>query len=313
MNIAKKKNPIACFGQDLWKNKVLWLMILPTLLYFIIFHYLSMPGSYIAFTQFNQSKGIFGSDFVGFKNFEFLIRSGDLWRITRNTLLYNIVFIVLGNIIQLIFAIMLSEIQKKWFKKVSQSIILLPYFISMVIVGAFTYNFFNYDSGFFNTLFVNMGLEKFDFYSSPGVWKYIVVFFRIWSGTGYGMIVYLSAITGIDSTVYEAAYIDGATVWQRIRFVTLPLLKHTFVLLLLFSLGGILKGSMDLFYNIIGDNSLLFAQTDIIDTYVYRSLRGTFNFTQSAAAGLYQSVLGFILVMIVNTIVKRLSPEDALF
>lgn len=160
---------------------------------------------------------------------------------------------------------------------------------------------------------MNMGLEKFDFYSSPGVWKYIVVFFRIWSGTGYGMIVYLSAITGIDSTVYEAAYIDGATVWQRIRFVTLPLLKHTFVLLLLFSLGGILKGSMDLFYNIIGDNSLLFAQTDIIDTYVYRSLRGTFNFTQSAAAGLYQSVFGFILVMIVNTIVKRLSPEDALF
>lgn len=298
---------------EVWRKKVLFLMIMPSVIFFIVFCYIPMPGAYVAFVDFNMGKGIFGSEFIGFKNFEFLIKNGDLWNITKNTVLYNLVFLGIGNILQLVFAIMLSEILSKWFKKVSQSVMLLPYFISMVIVGFFAYNLFNYNYGFINSMLTSMGLEKHDFYSDPGVWKYIIVAFKMWSSTGYGMIVYLAAITGIGGEIYEAAYLDGCSFTQRIRHITLPLLKPTVILLFLFGLGGVLKGSFDLFYNLIGNNSLLFPQTDIIDTYVFRSLVGQFNFSLSAAVGFYQSLFGLILVLIVNFVVKKVEPDSALF
>lgn len=298
---------------ELIKNKVLFLMLLPTIIYFIVFYYIPMPGSYIAFVDYNVTKGIFGSNFVGLKNFEFLVQNGDLWKITRNTLLYNFVFLALGNMIQVAFAIMLSEVGSKWFKKISQSVILLPYFISMVIVGVFAYNFLNYDYGFVNMIRESLGFGHYEFYSDPGIWKYIIVFFKIWSGTGYGMIVYLAAITGINTEIYESAYIDGASNWKRIRYITMPMLKPTFILLFLFGLGGILKGSFDLFYNLIGTNSVLYPQTDIIDTYVFRSLVGQFNFSMGAAVGFYQSLFGLLLVLGINFIVRKLEPDSALF
>ncbi len=301
------------FTHELVKNRVLFLMLLPVIIYFIIFYYIPMPGSYIAFVDYNVVKGIFGSKFVGMKNFEFLIQNGDLWKITRNTLLYNFAFLALGNIIQIAFAVMLSEVGSRWFKKTSQSVILLPYFISMVIVGVFAYNFFNYDYGFINMLRTSIGLEHYEFYSDPGIWKYIIVFFKIWSGTGYGMIVYLAAITGINTEIYESAYIDGASNWKRLYYITLPMIKPTFILLFLFGLGGILKGSFDLFYNLIGNNSVLFPQTDIIDTYVFRSLVGQFNFSMGAAVGFYQSLFGLVLVLGINFIVRKVEPDSALF
>ena len=309
----KIKQGLRNLSKELRKNWVLFLMLIPALIYFIIFCYITMPGAYVAFVNYNPNKGIFHSDFVGFQNFEFLIRNGDLARITKNTLLYNAVFLLLGHSIQIVLAIMLSEIMNKAFKKVSQSVILLPHCISYVVVGVFAYNFFNFDNGFINSLLVNMGMERISFYSTPGVWKYIIVFFYIWKTTGYGMIVYMAAITGISSEIYEACYIDGATRFQRICYVTLPLLKPTFILLVLFGLGGILRGSFDLFYNLIGTNSTLYAQTDIIDTYVYRSLVGSFNFSSSAAVGLYQSVFGLVFVLIINLIVRKIEPESALF
>jgi putative aldouronate transport system permease protein len=272
-----------------------------------------MPGAYVAFVDYKISKGIFGSQFIGLKNFEFLIKTGQLWNITKNTLLYNLAFLAIGNLVQVILAIMLSEINSKWFKKASQSIILLPYFISMVIVGFFAYNLFNYDHGFFNSLFQSFGMEKHDFYSDQGIWKYIIVAFKVWAGTGYGMIVYLAAITGISREIYEAASIDGTRLSQRIRYITLPLLKPTVVLLFLFGLGGILKGSFDLFYNLIGNNSVLYAQTDIIDTYVFRSLMGQFNFSLSASVGFYQSLFGLFFVLGINLLVKKIEPDYALF
>ena len=301
------------FIQELKRKKVLFLMISPVIIYFIIFCYIPMPGAYIAFVDYNIGKGIFGSKFVGLKNFEFLIKTGDLWRITKNTLLYNLVFLALTNLSQVAFAIMISEIKSKWFKKLSQSIILLPYFISMVIVGFFAYNFFNFNHGFVNTILTNLGFAKHDFYSDQGIWKYIIVFFKIWASTGYGMIIYLAAITGISSEIYEAAELDGATAWQKIRCIVIPLLKPTFILLFLFGLGGILKGSFDLFYNLIGNNSVLYRQTDIIETFVFRSLVSQFNFSQGAAVGFYQSVFGLVLVLTVNAIVKRIEPDSALF
>lgn len=301
------------FFHEVKKKRILFLMILPVLIYFIVFAYIPMPGAYIAFVDYNISKGIFGSAFVGLKNFEFLFRSGDLLRITKNTIFYNVAFLVLGNVFQVMFAIMISEIGSKWFKKLSQSIILLPYFISMVIVGFFAYNMFNYDYGFVNTILTHLGFAKHQFYSDQGIWKYIIVFFKIWSGTGYGMIIYLASIAGIDQDIYEAAALDGASPMQKIRYVTVPMLKPTIILLILFGLGGILKGSFDLFYNLIGTNSVLYPQTDIIDTFVFRSLVGQFNFSQGAAVGFYQSIFGLILVLTVNAIVKKIEPDSALF
>lgn len=291
----------------------MWLMIAPTILFFIVFSYIPMPGAYIAFVDYSISKGIFGSKFVGLKNFEFLFKTGDLWRITKNTLLYNLAFILIGIVFEVGLAIMISEMRGKWFKRISQSVILLPHFISMVIVGFFAYNLFNYNYGFFNTILTNLGFARHEFYSDQGIWKYIIVAFNIWSGTGYGMIVYLAAITGIDTEIYEAASLDGASSWQRIRYLTLPLLKPTIVMLFLFSLGGILNGAFDLFYNLIGNNSVLYPQTDIIDTYVFRALVGQFNLPLSAAVGFYQSLFGLIFVMVVNAVVRKIEPDNALF
>lgn len=303
----------ADFGKEVRKHWVLFLMLLPATVFFIVFSYIPMPGAYIAFVDYSIGKGIFASPFVGLRNFEFLMKSGDLWRITKNTVLYNLVFIFLGNFLQLFFAIAISEISSKWYKKFTQSVTLLPNFISFVIVGYFAYNLFNYNYGFINTILNSLGMDSHEFYSDQGIWKYIIVMFNLWHGTGYGMIVYLATITGISDEIYEAAYLDGCGLVQRIRYVTLPMMKSTVILLVLFSLGGILKGSFDLFYNLIGTNSVLYPQTDIIDTFVFRSLVGQFNFSQSAAVGFYQSLFGLILVLLVNFIVRKIEPENALF
>lgn len=306
-------NSIKNFGRELKKNKVLFLMTLPIIVYFFIFSYMVMPGVYIAFVNYNYSQGMFGSQFVGMDNFKFLAMNGDLWRITRNTILYNVVFILLGNIIQIFIAIMISEVSGKWFKKVSQSVMLLPTFMSAVIIGVFAYNLFSFNQGMVNSIFTSLGIAKHDFYSDTGIWKYIIVMFNIWKSTGYGMIIYLATITGISTEIYEAAVIDGANIVQKIKYITIPLVKPTFVMLLLFSLGGIMRGQFDLFYNLVGNNSLLFPQTDIIDTYVFRSLTGNFNFSLSSAVGFYQSLFGLILVFTVNYIVNRIDSDYALF
>ncbi len=311
--MVKIKSALKSFAREICRNKILFLMILPALIYFIIFAYIPMPGAYVAFVDYHLNKGIFRSEFVGLKNFEFLTKTGELWRITKNTFLYNSVFILLGNLVQVFMAIMISEIACRWFKKLSQSVILLPYFISMVIVGFFAYNIFNYNNGFLNSLLVSLGFEKHDFYADQEIWKYIIVFFKIWSSTGYGMIIYLAVITGIDEEIYEAAALDGALRFQRILYITLPMLKSTVILLILFGLGGILKGNFDLFYNLIGNNSVLYSQTDIIDTFVFRSLVGSFNFSQGAAVGFYQSIFGLVLILTVNAIVKKIEPDNALF
>ncbi len=308
-----KKTVRGTFVGELKKNRVLFLMVMPITVYFFIFSYMVMPGVYIAFVNYNYSAGIFASPFVGLNNFKFLAVNGDLWAITRNTILYNIVFILLGNVVQIVLAIMLSEISGKTYKKVTQSVMLFPNFISFVIVGVFAYNLFNFDHGALNSLLTSVGADKHDFYGDPSVWKYIIILFNIWKGTGYGMIIYLATITGINNEIYEAAYIDGANTLQKIRYVTLPHIKPTFIMLLLFSLGGIMRGQFDLFYNLIGNNSLLFAQTDIIDTYVFRSLVGNFNFSLSSAVGFYQSLFGLIFVLGVNFIVRKIDRDYALF
>ncbi|MWC26901.1 ABC transporter permease subunit [Paenibacillus sp. MMS18-CY102] len=299
--------------RELVKNKTLFLMISPALVFFAIFAYMPMVGVYYAFTSYDPNVGLFSNEFVGWKNFDFLINSGALWNITKNTVLYNLAFIFIGNFLQILCAIFLSELPGKWFKKLTQSIMFLPFFISFVLVGAFVFNLFSSENGAINTLLVSLGFPSYDFYLHTAPWKYIIIFFSTWKGLGYGMIIYLAAIMSISDEYHEAAKIDGANIFHRIRFITIPLLMPTFIMLLLLSLGGILRGQFDLFYQIIGNNGMLFNATDVIDTYVYRALAVNFDVGMGTAAGLYQSFFGLVLVLTVNYIIRKTRAENALF
>lgn len=307
------KAPKKPFLSKVKDSRVLLLMCLPAIIFFVVFNYCPLPGVYMAFTNYNFRDGIFGSPFVGMKNFEFLFRSGELWNLTRNTVLYNLAFILIGNILQITLAIMLNEIGNKWFKKVSQTLMFLPYFISVVLIGAIAFNILNYDTGALNTLIRSCGGNPIKIYSQAGIWPFIIILCNLWQQTGYGSVVYFAAICGIDAGMIEAAEVDGATSWQRIRYIILPSLKPTFIILLLFALGGIMKGNFGLFWNLVGNNSQLYSTTNIIETFVYRAMMSQNNFATSSAVGLYQSVFGFVLVMFSNWLVKRIDPDYALF
>ncbi len=301
------------FWQKLWKYRVLTLMCLPAIIFFFLFSYMPMPGIYVAFVKYNYRDGIFGSKFVGLQNFEFLAESGKLFSLTRNTILYNLAFILLGNLLAVFVAILLNEMKSKWFKKVSQTMMFLPYFISQVLVGVLVYNLLNYDTGFVNSILVSMGLEKWQPYADPNCWPILMIIIYLWQQTGYNSVVYFASIMGIDAEMIEASKVDGANAFQKIRYIILPSLKPTIVILLLFALGGIVKGNFGLFYNIIGTNPMLYETTDIIETFVYRATMTDFNFSTASAVGLYQSVIGFIIVVTVNWIVKKIEPDYSLF
>lgn len=301
------------FSKKIKQNSTLLLMCLPAILFFFAFAYAPMPGAYIAFTKFEYNKGIFGSRFVGFANFKFLFESGQLSLLLRNTMLYNVAFILIGNFLQLTFAILMNEVKSKAFKKITQSMMFLPHFISAVLVGLLVYNLINYDFGFISSLVRVAGGTMPKLYSTPAAWPYIILAAVIWQTTGYGTVVYFAAITGIDESMLEAARVDGANGFQRIRHIILPCLKPTVAILLLFAVGGIVKGNFGVFYNLVGLNSVLFKTTDIVETYVYRALMNNFNFTQSSAVGLFQSLIGFAIVMIANGVVRHIEPDYSLF
>lgn len=305
----KKRNFFATF----WRYRVLTLMCLPAIVFFFLFSYMPMPGIWVAFVKYNYRKGIFGSKFVGLQNFEFLAQSGKLWSLTKNTILYNLAFILLGNLLAIIMAILLNELASKWFKKTAQTMMFLPYFISQVLVGVLVFNFLNYDTGFVNTILVKMGLEKWQPYGDPSVWPVLLIIIYLWQQTGYSSVVYFASIMGIDGEIIEAARVDGANAFQKIRYIILPCLRPTIVILLLFALGGIVRGNFGLFYNIIGTNPILYDTTDIIETFVYRATMTDFNFSTASAVGLYQSLIGFVIVMLVNFIVKKIEPDYSLF
>lgn len=311
--ILEKKRKDSIFIR-LKKNRSLLIMCLPAIIFFAVFAYLPMPGLYIAFVDFNYTAGIFKSAFIGLENFRFLVMTGDLWKLTFNTIAYNLAFIILGNCLQIGVAILLNELASKWFKKVSQTIMFLPHFISAVLIGLLAYNILSYDYGVLNSFLKAIGLDPVQTYSNPEIWPFIIVITFLWQSTGYGSIIYFAAIMGLDKQIIEAAEIDGANAFQRIRYVIIPWLKPTFIILLLFSLGGVLKGNFGLFFNLVGaNNAMLYSTTDIIETYVFRTLMTNFNFSLGSAVSLYQSVFGFIIVITANWIVKKVSPENSLF
>ena len=287
-------------------------MLLPAVIYVLIFSYIPMTGILLAFKKYNYAGGIYGSPWNGLANFKALAISGKLGLVTRNTLLYNIAFIALGVVFEMGSAILLNELRNKYFKKMSQSLMFLPYFISWVVAGAIMYNIFNYERGVFNHVLNLFGAAPFDLYNSPKTWPYILVFLKLWKQTGYGSVVYLAAITGLDQEMFEAASIDGANAWQKIRYLTIPSLRATMMTLVLLAIGNIFRGDFGLFYQTVKSNAILEPMTDVIDTYVFRLLIDTGNIGVSAAAGLFQSVLCFVTITVCNKLVKMVNPDYAL-
>ncbi|MDD3279391.1 MAG: ABC transporter permease subunit [Lachnospiraceae bacterium] len=301
------------FTKEVKKNKALFIMAAPAVLLVLVFAYLPMSGLIVAFKNYRYDLGVFGSDWNGLANFAYLFQSGTGWLITKNTILYNLLNLVTSQLLAVLIAIFITEMNSKIFKKVSQSIIFLPYFISWVIVGVFVYNIFNYETGILNNLLASAGVDPVNVYSMPGVWPWIICVFNSWKWCGYNSVIYIAAITGVDSQIYEAASIDGANIFKRIRYITIPSIKPTVVTMLLLQVGRILRGDFEMFYQIVGNNGQLFDATDVIDTYVFRSLLQNSNIGMTAAASFYQSVLCFVIIMVVNTVIKHIDEEYALF
>jgi len=299
--------------KKLRKNRVFLLMLLPAVIYTLVFSYYPMTGIVLAFKKYSYAGGIWGSPWNGIDNFKFFFQSGQAGLVTRNTVLYNALFIVVNTVVQMSVAIFLTEIRSKRYRKVAQSMMFLPYFISWVIVGVISFNIFGSDYGFLNNLITSLGGEKILFYTTPEVWPFILLFFNIWKNVGYGSVMYLAALMGIDTSIYEAAEIDGANAFQRITKITIPMIMPTTIILFLLSIGGIFRGNFDMFYNLVGNNGLLYNYTDVIDTLSFRALISSNNFGMASAIGFFQSVLCFITVVTVNKLVSKYDKDYTLF
>lgn len=290
----------------------LYLMMIPGLLYLLINNYLPMAGIITAFKNYNYQQGIFGSDWCGLDNFKFLFASSDAWLITRNTILYNAAFIVLNLIISVILAIFLSQVVRKGATKFYQSAILLPYLLSYVIVSYLVYAFIGND-GFINSLLSRIGIDQISFYTEPKYWPWILIIVNTWKSIGYYTVIYMASIIGFDRAYYEAAELDGASRIQQIRYLTLPMLKPTMVTMVLLAVGRIFYSDFGLFYQVTRNTGAIFDTTSVIDTYVYNGLMQLGDVGMSAAAGAYQSLVGFVIVLVANAVTRKFSKENALF
>lgn len=306
------------FIKKVIRNRFMLLMILPGTIWFLIFAYLPMFGTVLAFKDFRISPdgffaSVLNSEWVGFKNFEYLFTTNDAYIITRNTILYNLAFIILGLVIAVGFAIILSELVNKRTAKVYQTGMFLPHFLSWVIISYFAFTFLSVDKGTLNQIITYFGGEPISWYSEAKYWPFILVFVGIWKGVGYNSVIYLAAITGIDKSYYEAAVIDGASKWKQVRYITIPLLKPLMIILTILAIGGIFRSDFGLFYQLPKDSGALYPVTNVIDTFVYRGLMNMGDIGMSTAAGLYQSFVGLILILVANYIVRRIEKDHAIF
>ena len=295
------------------RHWMLLAMLAPAVIYVLVFSYIPMSGIVLAFKKYQYAGGIYFSPWNGLDNFKALLVAGKLGEVTRNTLLYNIAFIALGVVFEMGSAILLNEIGSKWFKRIAQSFMFLPYFISWVVVSAIMFNVFNYEKGVVNHILNFFGAESFDLYNTPNAWPIVLIFLKLWKQTGYGSVVYLAAITGLDQEMFEAASIDGASAWQKIRYITIPSLVPTMVIMVLLAIGNIFRGDFGMFYQTVKSSALLQPVTGVIDTYVFGLLINNGDIGVSAAAGLYQSVLCFVTITVCNKLVKKFDPDYALY
>ena len=304
---GKKKNVL----KEYWP---LYLMMLPALLYLLINNYIPMAGMVIAFKKLNFANGIWASPWAGLKNFKFLFASKDAWIITRNTLLYNVAFILVNMVVGIAIAILITEVRNTKLKKVYQSAILLPFLMSMVILSYIVYALLSAENGLVNNSILPLfHIDPIQWYQKPKYWPAILIIANCWKGVGYGCLIYIASLIGIDPSFYEAARLDGASKWQEITKITLPSLVPTIITLLLLSIGRIFYSDFGLFYQVPMNSGVLFPTTNVIDTYVYRALIEQGNISMSSAAGVYQSLVGFCVVMLSNWIVRKVDKDQALF
>ena len=307
----RKRNGVAAAIRRNWQ---FLLMVVPGTLLAVVFSYLPMFGIVVAFKKIDYAKGIFGSPWVGMKNFNFLFGYPDLKIILRNTLGYNIMFIILGAVIPVTLAMLLSQLRNKRMSKVYQTVMMLPNFMSWVVVSYIVFAFLSFRLGIVNTMLLK-GLDKapVDWYSETKLWPFLIIFLNVWKSFGYNTVVYLAAIAGIDGTLYEAAAIDGATRRQQMRYITLPELSNIVIIMMILGIGRIMTSDFGLFYNVPMEKGALFPVTNVISTFVYRSLKVNGDIGMSSAAGFFQSVIGFVLVVLTNGIVKRIDESKSLF
>ena len=291
------------------KNLPLTVMALPGVVLMVLFKYLPLSGIILAFKKYNIRDGIFGSAWNGLKNFEYLFKTKDAWIITRNTLGYNLLFIALDLVLAVTMAIVLNELHQKKTAKVFQTVFMAPYFLSWVVVSFIAYSFLSVDNGFINRTF---GTEI-TWYSQKSAWPFILIIFQVWKTLGYSTVMYLGSIVGISNDYYEAALMDGATKWQQIKYITLPSLKSMMIVLTILAIGKIFYADFGLFYQLPRNSGPLFPVTNVIDTYVYRSLKENGNIGMAAAANLDQSLIGFVLVLSSNFAVRKIDKDSALF
>lgn len=291
----------------------LFSMMIPGVIYLIINNYIPMAGLTIAFKQFNYGAGIWDSAWTGFSNFTYLFKTNDALNIIRNTIGYNLVFILLGNIFAVTVAVMLNFLRGKLNKRIYQTTILIPYLISMVVVSYIVFGFLSVENGFLNNLIADLGGEKISWYTESKYWPFILTIVNLWKGFGYSSILYYATVIGIDSSLYEAAEIDGAGRWKQIWHITLPGIKGTIITLVLLAIGRMFYSDFGLFYQVPMRSGLISAVTDTIDVFVYKGLTQLNDVGRASAAGFLQSVLGFILVLSANFIVRKADKDSALF
>jgi putative aldouronate transport system permease protein len=298
--------------KDFKKNFELTLLALPSIIFIFIFCYIPLYGLVLPFKNYNYRDGFFRSSWAGFENFKFLVNSDAIIRITRNTVVMNALFIVFGTVISLILALLLFELARKYIK-LYQTMLFIPFFVSWVVAAYAFRAFLDMENGFINRMLEFFGKEPIMWYSEPQYWPYILVLISIWKGAGYGAIIYYTGLMGADSEFYEASRIDGATRLQQTWYISLPLLKPLISILVILSIGKIFYGDFGLFYNVTLDSSQLYPTTDVIDTYVYRALKSLGDISMAATAGFYQSIVGFVLVLASNWVVKKVNPDNSLF
>lgn len=295
------------------KNKKLLLMCSPALIFLFLFNYIPMGGLILAFKNFRYDKGILGSEWCGLENFKFFLQSDNAWRITRNTLAFNLVFLLLGTIFSVAVALMLNEVISKGARKFYQTAMFLPYFLSWVVVGYMLFAFLDQNNGIINILLRKMGESEVMWYLKPGVWIILLPLIFLWKSVGYNSVIYYASLLSIDNSYYEAASLDGASSWQKIRYITLPHLKPLIIMMTILGIGKIFNSDFGLFFQATMDSSALYPVTDVLDTYVYRALKVTGDVGMSAAVGFYQSIVGFILVLVTNGIIRKIDKESAMF
>ncbi len=305
-----KGDRIKEFLREIKRNKGLYLMCMPALIVLVMFCYIPFAGTWMAF---NVMDGIFGSKFVGLNNFKYFFSESSMgWRVTYNTLFINFFGIILGLIVPISISIFFNEIRSNVFKKLTQSFMFFPYFLSWVVVGTIIYGFFSTDVGVINNMLRSLGMEPVKWYAEPKYWKGIIITASMWKWSGYSSIIYMAAMATFDGSLYEAAKVDGANKFQRILYLTIPMLKPTAVVLTLMSIGRIFYGDFGMIYGIVGNNPVLIDAVTVIDTYVYQSMR-TLGFSYATAIGLFQSVMGLILVSAANRLAKKYNDGEGLF